>query len=172
MDEYKKIIVMPKVDGKQVVRLEDILRICNNVYATSDNSVAKAMYQVIYNYLQSPIGQARYLTLDLNQGNKVLDNITKTSEEIQEEEDKTLAGFRVNIGAFIESANSSLDSIKDEYFKTLDSIQIGDKLQMFVVNDEIIFRKGNVTICNMPKPKIVGESYRTKYLAVNKKSAG
>lgn len=159
MDEYKKIIVMPKVDGKQVVRLEDILRICNNVYATSDNSVAKAMYQVIYNYLQSPIGQARYLTLDLNQGNKVLDNIIKTSEEIQEEEDKTLAGFRVNIGAFIESANISLDSIRDEYFKTLDSIQIGDKLQMIVTEDEIIFRKGNVTIGNMPKPKIIGESY-------------
>lgn len=159
MDEYKKIIVMPKVDGKQVVRLEDILRICNNVYATSDNSIAKAMYQVIYNYLQSPIGQARYLTIDLNQGNKVLDNITKTSEEIQEEEDKTLAGFRVNIGAFIESANSSLDSIKNEYFKTLDSIQIGDKLQMIVADNEIIFRKGNVTIGNMPKPKIIGESY-------------
>lgn len=159
MEEYKKIIVIPNVDGKQVVRLEDVLRICNSIYATSDNSVAKAMYQVVSNYLSSPIGQAKYLTIDLNQGQKVLDNITKTSEEIQDAEDNTLAGFRVNIGDFIKTANTSIESKKDEYFKTLDSINIGDKLNMIVTEDEIIFTKNNVTIGNMPKPKIVGDSF-------------
>lgn len=159
MSEYKKIVVTPTVDGRQVVRLEDILRICNNVYPTSDISVAKSMYNVIYNYLKSPIGQAKYLTIDLNKGNKVLDNITKTTEQLQKEVDEQYDPFRVNINDFIEQALISNDSIKDEYFKALNSLNTGDELDMLATDKELLFRYGNVTIGNMPKPKINGDTF-------------
>ena len=159
MSEYKKIVVTPTVDGRQVVRLVDILRICNNVYPTSDISVAKSMYNVIYNYLKSPIGQAKYLTIDLNKGNKVLDDITKTTEQLQKEIDEQYDPFRVNINDFIEQALISDDSIKDEYFKALNSLNIGDELDMFATDRELIFRHGNVTIGNMPKPKLKGDTF-------------
>ena len=159
MSEYKKIVVTPTVDGRQVVRLEDILRICNNVYPTSDISVAKSMYNVIYNYLRSPIGQAKYLTIDLNNGNKVLDNITKTTEQLQKEVDEQYDPFRVNINDFIEQALISNDDVKDEYFKALNSLNTGDELDMLVTDRELIFRHGNVTIGNMPKPKIKGDTF-------------
>lgn len=159
MSEYKKIVVTPTVDGRQVVRLEDILRICNNVYPTSDISVAKSMYNVIYNYLRSPIGQAKYLTIDLNNGNKVLDNITKTTEQLQKEVDEQYDPFRVNINDFIEQALISNDDVKDEYFKALNSLNIGDELDMLATDRELIFRHGNVTIGNMPKPKIKGDTF-------------
>lgn len=159
MSEYKKIVVTPTVDGRQVVRLEDILRICNNVYPTSDISVAKSMYNVIYNYLRSPIGQAKYLTIDLNNGNKVLDNITKTTEQLQKEVDEQYDPFRVNINDFIEQALISNDDIKDEYFKALNSLNTGDELDMLATDRELIFRHGNVTIGNMPKPKIKGDTF-------------
>lgn len=159
MSEYKKIVVTPTVDGRQVVRLVDILRICNNVYPTSDISVAKSMYNVIYNYLKSPIGQAKYLTIDLNKGNKVLDDITKTTEQLQKEVDEQYDPFKVNINDFIEQALISDDSIKDEYFKALNSLNIGDELDMLATDKELLFRHGNVTIGNMPKPKIKGDSF-------------
>ena len=159
MSEYKKIVVTPTVDGRQVVRLEDILRICNNVYPTSDISVAKSMYNVIYNYLRSPIGQAKYLTIDLNNGNKVLNNITKTTEQLQKEVDEQYDPFRVNINDFIEQALISNDDVKDEYFKALNSLNIGDELDMLATDRELIFRHGNVTIGNMPKPKIKGDTF-------------
>ena len=159
MSEYKKIVVTPTVDGRQVVRLEDILRICNNVYPTSDISVAKSMYNVIYNYLRSPIGQAKYLTIDLNNGNKVLDNITKTTEQLQKEVDEQYDPFRVNINDFIEQALISNDDVKDEYFKALNSLNAGDELDMLATDRELIFRHGNVTIGNMPKPKIKGDTF-------------
>lgn len=159
MSEYKKIVVTPTVDGRQVVRLEDILRICNNVYPTSDISVAKSMYNVIYNYLRSPIGQAKYLTIDLNNGNKVLDNITKTTEQLQKEVDEQYDPFRVNINDFIEQALISNDDVKDEYFKALNSLNIGDELYMLATDRELLFRYGNVTIGNMPKPKIKGDTF-------------
>lgn len=159
MEEYKKIIITPTVDGKQVVRLADILRICNNVYPTSDNSVAKSMYNVIYNYLNSPIGQAKYLTIDLNYGNKVLSDITKTSEQSRQEADKIFDNFRVNISSFIDAALESNESIKDAYFKALDSLKVGDELEMLVTDNELIFRHGDVTIGSMPRPKIKGDSF-------------
>lgn len=159
MSEYKKIVVTPTVDGRQVVRLVDILRICNNVYPTSDISVAKSMYNVIYNYLKSPIGQAKYLTIDLNKGNKVLDDITKTTEQLQKEIDEQYDPFRVNINDFIEQALISDDSIKDEYFKALNSLNIGDELDMLATDKELLFRHGNITIGNMPKPKIKGDTF-------------
>lgn len=159
MSEYKKIVVTPTVDGRQVVRLVDILRICNNVYPTSDISVAKSMYNVIYNYLKSPIGQAKYLTIDLNKGNKVLDDITKTTEQLQKEIDEQYDPFKVNINDFIEQALISNDAIKDEYFKALNSLNVGDELDMLATDNELLFRHGNVTIGNMPKPKLNGDTF-------------
>lgn len=159
MSEYKKIVVTPTVDGRQVVRLEDVLRICNNVYPTSDISVARSMYNVIYNYLKSPIGQAKYLTIDLNKGNKILSDITKTTEELQKEVDEQYDPFRVNINDFIEQALISHEDIKDEYFKALNSLNVGDELDMLATDDELLFRHGNVTIGDMPKPKINGDTF-------------
>lgn len=159
MSEYKKIVVTPTVDGRQVVRLEDILRICNNAYPTSDISVAKSMYNVIYNYLRSPIGQAKYLTIDLNKGNKVLDNINKTTEQLQKEADEEYDPFRVNINDFIEQALISHEDIRDKYFKALNSLNVGDELDMLATDKELLFRHGNVTIGNMPKPKINGDTF-------------
>lgn len=159
MSEYKKIVVTPTVDGRQVVRLEDVLRICNNVYPTSDISVARSMYNVIYNYLKSPIGQAKYLTIDLNKGNKILSDITKTTEQLQKEIDEQYDPFKVNIDDFIEQALISNDAIKDEYFKALNSLNTGDELDMLATDNELLFRHGNVTIGNMPKPKLNGDTF-------------
>lgn len=159
MEEYKKIVVTPTVDSKQLVRLEDVLRICNNVYPTSDNSIAKSMYKVIYNYLNSPIGKAKYLTIDLDAGNKILEDITKTTEQIQKENDEIFDNFRVNIGSFIESALVSNETIRDNYFKVLDSLNTGDELEILATENELIVRYGNTTIGNMPKPKINGDTF-------------
>ena len=159
MSEYKKIVVTPTVDGRQVVRLEDVLRICNNVYPTSDISVARSMYNVIYNYLKSPIGQAKYLTIDLNKGNKILSDITKTTKQLQKEIDEQYDPFKVNINDFIEQALISNDAIKDEYFKALNSLNTGDELDMLATDNELLFRHGNVTIGNMPKPKLNGDTF-------------
>lgn len=163
IDEYSKIVPVAKVDGKQIVKLEDVLRICNNAYGTADASVARAMYDVIVNYLQSPIGRAKYEVIDIQKGRSVIDNINKSSEELQQEYDNENTTERVNIGSYIEAANASDPAIRDRYFKAFDSIQVGDKLQLrfnsFGHTNEIVFLKNGVVIGNMPLPYLDGDKF-------------
>lgn len=159
MKEYEKIVVVPRVDGKQVVKLEDVLRICNNIYATTDNSIVRAMYEVVANYLDSEEGRKKYLTIDLNKGRKVIDNIGKSSKELQAEASDIFDEFQVNIADFIEMAEASNEEDKKRYFEALDSIVAGDKLQIITTGNELIVKKGTITIGNMPKPKIIKDRY-------------
>lgn len=159
MQEYKKILVCPVVDGKQVVSLEDVLRICNNVYPTSDTSVAQSMYNVIRSYLLSEEGKSKYIVTDLNKGDSILKNINKTNKELKSERADEYTAQRVDINSFLESLSNNDESVAKEALKVLENIKKGDKLQLINANDELVFVKDGVAIGRMPKPKLVGNSY-------------
>lgn len=161
VDEY----IMPIIDGKQVVKLRDILNICNKRAKTDGNDVAKSMYVVVSNYLLSPEGRAKYIVLDeadIKQ-NKVLNSIGKTAKELI---DENIGQFeqRADIDLQRELANQSGDN---SWFKVMRELRVGDILTC--TNEKIpqrhdkkgtwglAFRKGNVLVATMPLPYIDGK---------------
>lgn len=159
LNEYKKVVVVPTVDGKQVVRLEDVLKICNNLYSSQDVTVARGMFDVVKAYLLSAEGRLKYFVPDENIGDKVFEYITMTPEERRQAEDTTFGTFSVNISDFMAMADSSMESVRKNYYDTLDSLRKGDKLTMQVQEKEILFSKNGTTIGNMPRPYVVNDSY-------------
>lgn len=69
LQEYSKLLIVKQIDGKQVVRLEDILRLVQNAYPMSKIEAA-AFYNIIRNYLIA--NQGKYEIIDLNEGEKIL----------------------------------------------------------------------------------------------------
>lgn len=157
LDEYSKIIVVPKIDGKKVVRLSDILRILNNVYATSDNSIAIHMYEIVKAYLE--LHSDEYFVKDLNQGRKVLENIGKTTQDLIDE--TNLDGeFSVDIETYMELVETMSPEEQDKFYQALGSIQQGDSLTVSARENELVILKGDVEIGRLPRVAFNNGVYR------------
>lgn len=157
MKEYKKVIVVPNVDGKQLVRLTDILRICNNLFPTSDNNIAKGMYNVIRKYLLDD--SDKYYIADLDKGEDVINDVIKSVDELNKEAIDTFDSFSVNIQDFIKNADNLSEEEREKYFKLLDSINNGDTLKLIKTDKEFLITKNGEVIGNMSLPKIDGDKY-------------
>lgn len=164
VSQYAKNAILPKIDGKQVIKLEDILRICNNVYASSDVSVAASIYTVLKNYLLSPQGLKKYIIADIDnvKNNKVINNINLTSEQLQSKVEQTI-GLRVDIGRAIFTALNNTAEAKKEYFDKFNSLKTGDTLNLVVSNGEILLMKDNILIGTLPFPNIDENNAYYKY---------
>lgn len=162
--EYEKVIPFESVNGKKVIRLGDVLRICNNAFGTSDTSIATGMYDLIVKYLNSPNGKALYEVIDLDKGRAVINDINKTADEIQNEYDNTVSySEQVNIAHFIEELNNSTEEHKERYYKIFNALKIGDKLTLSKSGKgntaQLLLHKDDVIIGNMPVPRIQNDYY-------------
>lgn len=161
MKEYKKIVIVPEVDGKQVVRFEDILRICNNVYATADASIAGHMYAIIKSYLNTEEAKEKYIVTDINSGREIIDRITKTSEQLNNEY-LSSNGFRVDVNSIMSSLEDP--DLLERFFNVYDKLQVGDNLDLIKSGKELILQKDGVTIGRLPIP---GRRNEDTYVQVN-----
>lgn len=150
LQEYSKLLIVKQIDGKQVVRLEDILRLVQNAYPMSKIEAA-AFYNIIRNYLIA--NQGKYEIIDLNEGEKIFDRLDKTSKQSVEQEygDEV----RVNIRDFIEGG------LDEDTIKVLDSLKVGDKVQLRLsLNEGRVYVSANgKTIGYMSLPSVDGDSY-------------
>lgn len=149
MEEYQKIILVPKVDGKQVVRLEDILRICNNVYATSDTGVAAHMFEIIKSYFNTKEGKEKYTVIDSYKDKEIFDRINKTSKEIANEYLAT-NGFRVAINEIFDAIQDP--QIREDYLNAFNDIKVGDTLDLLKFDKELVIQSNGTTIGKLPIP--------------------
>lgn len=157
MEEYKKIIIVPTVNGKQVVCLEDVLRICNRSNETSDNSVAKAMFDVLYAYFNSAEGRAKYEVIDLKKGNSILENIGKSDEQLAIENEVANNGLRVDIIDTFKLMNEADEETKKQFYDIYNSIEIGDTLEIISTDKTISIVKNGMVVGRLTKPKIVSD---------------
>lgn len=148
LKEYSKLLIVKEIDGKQVVRLEDILRLVKNAYPMSKNEAA-GFYEIIRSYLIA--NQHRFEIIDLNEGEKIFNRLDKTSKEAVEQEygDEV----RVNIRDFIEGNPS------DEIFEALDKLKIGDKVQLSLNKGRVYVSANGKTIGYMSLPAVDGDAY-------------
>lgn len=161
LSEYENVLVVPIVNGKKVVSLEEILRICHDIYPSADTSLAKHLYDLIKNYLNTPAAKAIYTIVDEQKGYRILEDLNKSLDEIREENSPTqIDSFRVNLPRQLEHADASLQSIRDDFYKTLAKLQVGDKVDVFNSNDELVISVNGITIGTMTKPIIEGDVYK------------
>lgn len=148
LQEYSKLLIVKQIDGKQVVRLEDILRLVQNAYPMSKIEAA-AFYNIIRNYLIA--NQGKYEIIDLNEGEKIFDRLDKTSKQAVEQEygDEV----RVNIRDFIEGG------LDEDTIKVLDSLKVGDKVQLSLNKGRVYVSANGKTIGYMSLPSVDGDSY-------------
>lgn len=148
LEEYSKLLIVKKIDGKQVVRLEDILRLVQNAYPMS-KAEAAGFYEIIRSYLIA--NQSKYEIIDLNEGEKIFDRLDKTSKQAVEQEygDEV----RVNIRDFIEGG------LDEETIKILDGLKVGDKVQLSLNKGRIYVSANGHQIGYMSLPAVDGDSY-------------
>lgn len=161
LKEYEQVVVVPELGGKKLVSLEEILRICQKAYGTQDKSLAKHIYEIVRKYLLTS-GQYSYIVTDENvDPYKVLDNLDKTVEEIQEQEHPTMFGAaRVNFMQLVDAASVMNRSMSKDFFDALNALNVGDKVQVYATEEELIVKSNGVTIGSMAKPKLFGDEYR------------
>ena len=127
MVEYNKIVGLPVVDGKQVVRLEDIVRICHQVYDSVDTDTAQVVYNIVKTYLNSKEGSEKYTVLDNDvTDQQILDRIHKSAlQQHIDEDSENLDSFRVDIDQLIDRMDSVRGTLDRE---TWNSLSVGDKV--------------------------------------------
>ena len=173
VQEYAKTLLVPYSEGKQIINMQDILRICQSSYG-DNSSQATNLYNLCKAYLLSEDGQKKYVIEDLDEVNKdtVVENSFKNPITRQTEFVGGFYSARVDIKSFIDLMNNkdiTSDADRKAYFDVIDKLQPGDKVKLYAVNDELIIKGVNsngkeITIGRMPKPVTIDDG---KYVAFN-----
>lgn len=173
VQEYAKTLIVPYSEGKQIINMQDILRICQSSYG-DNSSQATNLYNLCKAYLLSEEGQKKYVIEDLDEVNKdtVVENSFKNPITRQTEFVGGFYSARVDIKSFIDLMNNkdiTSDADRKAYFDVIDKLQPGDKVKLYAVNDELIIKGVNsngkeITIGRMPKPTTIDDG---KYIAFN-----
>lgn len=173
VQEYAKTLLVPYSEGKQIINMQDILRICQSTYG-NDSIQATNLYNLCKAYLLSEDGQKKYVIEDLDEVNKdtVVENSFKNPITRQTEFVGGFYSARVDIKSFIDLMNNkdiTSDADRKAYFDVIDKLQPGDKVKLYAVSDELII-KGidsngkEITIGRMPKPVTIDDG---KYVVFN-----
>lgn len=173
VQEYAKTLLVPYSEGKQIINMQDILRICQSTYG-NDSTQATNLYNLCKAYLLSEDGQKKYIIEDLEEVNKdtVVENSFKNPITRQTEFVGGFYSARVDIKSFIDLMNDkniTSDVDRKAYFDVMDKLQPGDKVKLYAVNNELIIKGVNnngkeITIGRMPKPVTIDDG---KYVAFN-----
>ena len=173
VQEYAKTLLVPYSEGKQIINMQDILRICQSTYG-NDSAQATNLYNLCKAYLLSEDGKKKYIIEDLEEVNKdtVVENSFKNPITRQTEFVGGFYSARVDIKSFIDLMNNkdiTSDADRKAYFDVMDKLQPGDKVKLYAVNNELIIKGVNnngkeITIGRMPKPTTINDG---RYVAFN-----
>ena len=173
VQEYAKTLIVPYSEGKQIINMQDILRICQSSYG-DNSSKATNLYNLCKAYLLSEDGKKKYVIEDLDEVNKdtVVENSFKNPITRQTEFVGGFYSARVDIKSFIDLMNNkdiTSDADRKAYFDVIDKLQPGDKVKLYAVTDELIIKGVDsngkeITIGRMPKPVTIDDG---KYVAFN-----
>ena len=158
--EYANVYKLPIINGKQVIRLKDLLNICNNRGKNADNTLAKGIYDVVCAYLLGPDGRSKYIVSDEEdvKKNRVLKDVGKSSEQLIKEKAKDFEQ-RVDLEVYRREAELNENVA---YFAAMNALRVGDSLKAVNVKIRqrhgksgtwgIEFSKDDVVIGSMPAP--------------------
>ena len=168
VDNYAKNLIVPKINGKYVIKLEDIFRICTEHY-DNKKALANEMYESIRDYLLNSIeAKATYIVIDKEnlKNNDFINSLDKTQDEILNE-NNDVNSTRVNINTmreFYQDEEYGNSAQRNDYENVMNNLQVGDKVRAEVTGREVVISAKtsygrDVVIATVPIPYVVDNKF-------------
>lgn len=142
VENYAKNLIVPKINGKYVIKLEDVFRICTEHYENK-KALANEMYESIRDYLlNSKTAKASYIVIDKQnlKSSDFINNLDKTKEEILNE-NQDVNSTRVNINTlrdFYQDEEYGNPQQLGDYENVMNNLQVGDTVHAEVNGREVV----------------------------------
>lgn len=142
VENYAKNLIVPKINGKYVIKLEDIFRICTEHYENK-KALANEMYESIRDYLlNSNKAKASYIVIDKQnlKSSDFINSLDKTKEEILNE-NQDVNSTRVNINTlrdFYQDEEYGNPQQLGDYENVMNNLQVGDTVHAEVNGREVV----------------------------------
>lgn len=142
VDNYAKNLIVPKIDGKYVIKLEDIFRICTEHYENK-KALANEMYESIRDYLLNSVeAKVRYIIIDKEnlKSSDFINSLDKTKDEILNE-NNDVNSTRVNINTlrdFYQDEEYGNPQQLGDYENVMNNLQVGDTVHAQINGKEVV----------------------------------
>lgn len=149
VEDYVATLLTPKVDGKPVVRVGDLMQFCEQVATPVFNTDAQSVFNVIRGYLMSH--QDKYVILDKDD----LANNTYTTPQEANDEPVVISGsYRIDIMGMLDNR----EFVSQESIKAINNLKKGDKVRIIPTNGKFIsiVDSNSIPIGSMSVPKRIG----------------
>lgn len=163
IDKYAEVSYLPKIDGKQVIRMKDLLLLCRDAYGSSTGGVADAFFQVLKAYLTNrqadPNNKSRekYIILDeddVNSGEILKKLYGDDINVISDREGSPVV--RLDLQAVSDLIdNFGTKQEKQDFLDALNSIKKGDELQVIDKDNTLYIQKNGITVASYNKPTVL-----------------
>ncbi|MBO7692996.1 MAG: hypothetical protein J6Y28_09790 [Acholeplasmatales bacterium] len=154
VEKYIKDVAADKSDGKYYVRVEDLLRYCNN--ATETQTTAQLLFNNLVEYMNS---SDKYIVIDGNLSDAI--NKANQSARTRINQLSTRNGlYGINFEGFVSTL------VGDDLKKVLDvvnNLNLGDKIAFTTTPSGIRFTVNDVMIGSLPIPKIGSKGEHWQY---------
>ena len=149
VEDYVATLLTPKVDGKPVVRVGDLMQFCEQVATPVFNTDAQSVFNVIRGYLMSH--QDKYVILDKDD---LANNTYKTPEETNDEPVVISGSYRIDIMGMLDNK----EFVSKESIRAINNLKKGDKVRIIPTNGKFIsiVDSNSVPIGSMSVPKRIG----------------
>lgn len=147
VEKYIEDVAADKINGKYYVRLEDLLRYCNN--ATETQTTAYLLFDSFVEYMRS---SDKYVITDNNISEAIANankSVDKRLAELSEKDNL----YGINFEGFVsELEELGLNRELERVTNVINALDLGDKIGYQNNGTSIIFKVNNVTIGNLPIP--------------------
>lgn len=168
VNNYAKNLIVPKINGKYVIKLEDIFRICTEHYENK-KALANEMYESIRDYLlNSNKAKAGYIVIDKQnlKSSDFINSLDKTKDEILNE-NNDVNSTRVNINTlrdFYQDEEYGNPQQLGDYENVMNNLQVGDTVHAEVSGKEVVISAKtsygrNVIIATVPIPYVINNKF-------------
>jgi len=169
LDRYAKIQMVSTVKNprtgqtKRIVSVGDLMKLVKSVCPNQDNEFCRSAYNMFVAYLNTAEARLTYEILDEDNLNndKLLQGILTDSLELVTEK---LGGALINIlraplDTFIDVMSGLPDASvqKQRMMQLLNTLKVGDKLDIIFENGSYIISKDGITIARWPLPEVSGD---------------
>ena len=149
VEDYVATLLTPKVDGKPVVRVGDLMQFCEQVASPIFNTDAQSVFNVIRGYLM--LYQDKYIILDKDD---LANNTYTTSQEANNEPVVLNSSYRIDVMGML----NNREFVNKQSLDAIAALKKGDKVRIIPSNGKYItiVNKNNVPIGRMGVPKRIG----------------
>ena len=149
VEKYIKDVAADKIDDKYYVRIEDLLRYCNN--ATETQTTAQLLFDNLVEYMNS---SDKYVVIDGN----LSDAIDRASQSALTRISQLSARnglYGINFEGFVSQLEEAgLNDDLKKVLNVINNLNLGDKIKYKLAGNTILFSVNGTTIGSLPIPKI------------------